>query len=87
MSLAAVSLRGGSEGLHPSELSSPWCGGNGALNNNVYALAVSGSDLFVGGAFQNAAGIPQADRVARWSSGAWSALGGSGGNGALNGAV
>ncbi len=62
--------------------------GDGALNNSVYALAVSGSDLYVGGAFINAAGIPEADYIARWNGSAWSALGSNGaGNGALNNAV
>ncbi|MCX7791253.1 MAG: hypothetical protein N2378_11485 [Chloroflexaceae bacterium] len=61
--------------------------GNGALNNTVYALAASGNNLYEGGVFQNAAGIPEADRVARWDGSAWSALGGSGDSGALNNAV
>ncbi|MDW8392384.1 MAG: hypothetical protein RMK84_19895, partial [Oscillochloridaceae bacterium] len=53
----------------------------------VNALAVSGSDVYVGGWFQNAAGIPEADYVARWNGSAWSALGGSGGNSAITGQV
>ena len=64
---------------------------DGALNVDVYALAVSGSDLYVGGWFTNAAGLAKADYVARWDGSAWSALGdsanGSGTNGALNGGV
>ena len=59
--------------------------GNGALNDVVYALAVSGTDLYVGGDFINAAGIATADYVAKWNGSAWSALGSNGsGNGALN---
>jgi hypothetical protein len=62
--------------------------GNGALNSQVYALAVSGTDLYVGGAFSNAAGITAADSVARWNGSAWSALGSNGsGDGALNNTV
>jgi hypothetical protein len=59
--------------------------GDGALNLFVNALAVSGNDLYVGGDFANAGGIPQADMVAKWSGGAWSALGsdGPGTNGAF----
>src|SRR5688572_29650461 len=56
---------------------------NGALGNTVYALAVSGDSVYVGGAFLNAAGIAEADNVARWNGAAWSALGGSG-NGAVS---
>jgi hypothetical protein len=59
--------------------------GNGALNNSVRALAVSGSDLYVGGGFDDAAGIPTADNIAKWSGSAWSAVGSNGsGNGAIN---
>ncbi len=62
--------------------------GDGALNGSVNALAVSGSDLYVGGGFANAAGIAEADYVARWNGSAWSALGSNGaGNGALNDSV
>jgi hypothetical protein len=43
--------------------------GNGALNNRVSALTVSGTDLYVGGPFANAAGIATADRIARWALG------------------
>jgi hypothetical protein len=35
---------------------------------DVRALAVSGADLFVGGNFQNVAGIAVADFIARWGS-------------------
>jgi hypothetical protein len=62
--------------------------GNGALNSNVNALAVSGSDLLVGGTFTNASGKSNADYIARWNGSVWSALGSNGsGNGALNGSV
>jgi hypothetical protein len=59
--------------------------GDGAINHQVWALAVSGSDLYVGGDFADAAGIAAADYIARWNGSAWSALGSNGsGNGALN---
>ena len=62
--------------------------GTGALNGYVNALAVSGSDLYVGGDFTNAAGIPAADYLAKWNGSAWSALGSNGaGDGALDNAV
>lgn len=62
--------------------------GGGALNSHVYAIAVAGSNVYVGGNFVNAAGIPAADFVAKWDGTSWSALGSNGNNdGALNGPV
>jgi len=62
--------------------------GNGALNSEVEAMAVVGGELYVGGWFTDAAGLPEADHVARWNGTAWSALGSNGaGNGALNARV
>jgi hypothetical protein len=59
-----------------------------AVVGTVYALAVSDGNLYVGGEFQNVAGIPQADYIARWDGTAWSALGSDGaGNGALDAGV
>jgi len=43
-------------------------------NNFVYALAVSGSDLYVGGAFATAGGNA-ATNIAKWNASGWSALG------------
>ena len=66
-------------------LSAPQSGGGGWLNlgsvpgvldNRVYALAVSGGDVYVGGAFTDAGGDPNADYIARWDGSAWRALGG-----------
>jgi hypothetical protein len=42
--------------------------------HDVFALAVSGSDLYVGGSFASAGGIP-ATNVAKWNGSSWSALG------------
>jgi len=49
---------------------------NGAAAANVYALAVSGSDIYVGGSFTQAGGIP-ANNIARWNTATdqWYALG------------
>ncbi|MCC5866160.1 MAG: Ig-like domain repeat protein, partial [Wenzhouxiangella sp.] len=57
-------------------------GGNG-VGGTVNALAVSGSELYVGGNFTMAnIGAPiTANRIARWNGSAWSALGSGGGNG------
>jgi hypothetical protein len=52
--------------------------GNGALDYPVHALAVSGNDLYAGGTFENAGGIPEADNVARWDGSSWFALGSNG---------
>ncbi len=49
-------------------------GASNGVNSGVNALAVKGSELYVGGFFTTAGGIG-ASRVARWSSGSWSALG------------
>ncbi len=54
-------------------------GGNG-LDFWVYALAVSGTDLYVGGLFTKAGGLP-AKNVARWNGSAWSSLGSGASNG------
>lgn len=40
----------------------------------VYALAVNGADLYAGGAFISAGGLP-ASNIAKWDGSAWSALG------------
>ena len=59
-----------------------------ALNNTVHAIAVSGSNVYIGGDFQNANGLPEADYIVQWDGTTWSALGSNGaGNGVLNGWV
>lgn len=70
-------------------------GGNGSLYSKVYAIAVSGKNVYAGGSFiyPNNSGVsaPFADYIAGGSSvsGNWSELGNSGilGNGSFNGAV
>ena len=47
--------------------------GTGA-NSYVYAMAVSGSDLYVGGNFTQAGGV-SANYIARWNGSSWVALG------------
>jgi len=62
--------------------------GNGAINNNLFAIAIHGTDVYVGGDFTNAGGVAEADYVAKWNGTTWSALGSNGaGNGSLNGRV
>ncbi|HEX7187946.1 MAG TPA: hypothetical protein VF423_06955, partial [Actinomycetes bacterium] len=65
-------------GAHPAGALGPggWDHvGSPPLNGTVSALhAVSGS-LYVGGAFTDAGGIGDADRIARWNGSSWSAVG------------
>jgi trimeric autotransporter adhesin len=53
---------------------SDWHALDAGVGGTVLALAVSGSDLYVGGTFTTASQI-SARRVAKWDGGAWSALG------------
>jgi hypothetical protein len=59
-------------------------GMSGIAGYSVNAIAVSGSDVYAGGMFDSAGGVPAAN-IARWNSGSgWSALGsGIGDNGAV----
>lgn len=52
------------------------------MSGRVYAIAVSGSDVYAGGVFVEAGGVP-ANRIARWDGSSWHALG-SGVNGRVN---
>ena len=47
-----------------------------AANEAVWSIVVDGNDLYVAGAFENFAGVPTADRIARWnnSAQAWEGL-------------
>jgi len=60
--------------------------GSGTANgvdNNVYAIAVLGSDVYVGGRFTHAGGIP-ANHIAMWDGTKWNTLGTSPNDGANN---
>ena len=48
--------------------------GLGDERQRVYALAVSGTNLYAGGGFTTAGGVP-ANYIAKWDGSAWSALG------------
>jgi len=49
--------------------------GTTPLNNSVFAIAFSGTDVYVGGAFTDAGGDANADYIAKWNGSTWSALG------------
>jgi hypothetical protein len=51
-----------------------WSALSGDCNNNVYALATSGTDVYVGGQFTSAGGVANTARIAKWNGSAWSAL-------------
>src|SRR5207302_484139 len=51
-----------------------WSALGSGMNDAVHALAVSGSDLYVGGFFRTAGG-GAANYIAKWNGSSWSALG------------
>lgn len=59
---------------------------NNGTNGWVWALAVMGSDLYVGGNFTTAGGIP-VNHIAKWNGSGWSALISSNGSTGINGIV
>ncbi|MGD0651420.1 MAG: fibronectin type III domain-containing protein [Verrucomicrobiia bacterium] len=56
-----------------ARFSDPQFGGLG-LDGEVYAVAVHGSDVYVGGYFSTVGGVP-ANNIARWDGNAWNILG------------
>jgi hypothetical protein len=61
-------------GALPKWNGSNWTPLGSGVNSNVSALAVSGSDLYVGGSFTTAGGIA-AKSIAKWNGSTWTALG------------
>jgi hypothetical protein len=53
---------------------SSWSALGSGLNNWVYSIAISGSDVYFGGDFTQAGGI-SANYIAKWDGSSWSALG------------
>jgi hypothetical protein len=59
-----------------------WSALGAGTNGPLYAVAVDGSDVYVGGSFTSAGDVA-ANHIARWDGGAWSALG-AGTSGTVN---
>jgi len=65
----------------PQALTYTWehlgTGVEGSLKGTVTTIAISGTDVYVGGSFTNAGGVPGANRIARWDGAQWHAVGGA----------
>jgi len=63
----------------PQALTYTWenlgTGVEGLLNGSVYAIAISGTDVFVGGSFTDAGGVSGANNIARWDGTQWHTVG------------
>lgn len=53
-----------------------WLALGGGVNTNANAIAIMGTNVYVGGAFTNAGGLA-ANRIAKWDGYNWSTVGGS----------
>jgi len=58
-----------------SPVAGTWHALGPGLTDFVYAVAAWGTDLYVGGSFLAAGGVPGADYLARWDGAAWHPLG------------
>ena len=61
-----------------------WSALGSGINGSVYALAVSGSDLYAAGVFTTAGGVTVSN-VAKWNGSSWSALGSGMAGGSVGG--
>jgi hypothetical protein len=60
--------------IDPTLSDADWVSLGSALGGPVYALVISGADLYAGGSFTNAGGV-SANCIAKWNGSSWSALG------------
>ncbi len=60
--------------IDPTFTDANWVSLGSGMDGVVYALAVSGTNLYAGGRFTMAGGLP-ATNIAKWDGSAWSALG------------
>jgi hypothetical protein len=51
-----------------------WSALGSGMDFSVYALAVSGSNVYAGGGFSTAGGVSATNRIAKWNGSSWSAL-------------
>ena len=58
----------------PLSPASTWHAIDSGLNGDIFAIAVSGSGVYVGGSFTDAGGDPNADRIALWGTAAACAI-------------
>jgi trimeric autotransporter adhesin len=70
-STALAASSGGWNNLGPAGAGNP---DYGSIEGKVIVLERSGSDLYVGGNFNDAGGVEAADRIAKWNGSAWSAV-------------
>jgi hypothetical protein len=75
-----TTLIGASNIAKYSYASNTWSALAQGCNNSVYAIAISGTDVYVGGSFTNAldnagASVAYTSRIAKWNGSTWSALG------------
>jgi hypothetical protein len=85
---SAANVRAEGTSMEARPVIGPEGGGDPGLNGTVHAVVVNGADVYLGGDFTNAYGIPEADYIVKWNGSSWSALGHNGaGNGALNSGV
>jgi hypothetical protein len=61
--------------VEPLSPAGTWHALGDGLNDTVLAIAMVGSDVYIGGQFWNAGGIEEADHIVRWDGAAWHALG------------
>jgi hypothetical protein len=88
LTVLPAALAGGAAGAAQgwTHLGTAGTPGSHSLNGHVYALAETPGVLYVGGAFTNAGGNVNADRIAKWNGSSWSAVS-SAGSQITNGAV
>jgi hypothetical protein len=68
---ASAATSGGWTNVGPASTVNP---NYGSVQGTVYVLERSGTNLYVGGGFNDAGNVEAADRIARWNGSSWSAV-------------